>query len=63
LAEDTAFFLHPDALLMVMAKEMQVKISDLHSASKHGILMSVDLIFGCALGLEGNRKVIKVTAA
>lgn len=63
LAEDTAYFLHPDALLMVMAKEMAIKVSDLHSASKHGVLMSVDLIFGCALGISGNQKVIKVTAA
>jgi|NOAtaT_7_FD_contig_91_648992_length_2205_multi_9_in_0_out_0_2 hypothetical protein len=63
LAEDTAFFLCPDALLMVMAKEMAVKISDLHPAGKHGILMSVDLIFGVALGIEGAKKCIKVTAA
>jgi hypothetical protein len=63
LAEGTAFFLHPDALLMVMAKEMQVKISDLHSASKHGILMSVDLIFGVSLGISGGSKCIKVTTA
>lgn len=63
LAEGTAFFLHPDALLMVMAKEMAVKISDLHPAGKHGILMSVDLIFGVALGIEGAKKCIKVTVA
>lgn len=63
LAEGTAFFLHPDALLMVMAKEMAVKISDLHPAGKHGILMSVDLIFGVALGIEGAKKCIKVTTA
>jgi len=63
LAEDTAYFLCPDALLMVMAKEMAVKISDLHPAGKHGILMSVDLIYGVALGIDGAKKCIKVTAA
>jgi len=63
LAEGTAYFLHPDALLMVMAKEMAVKLSDLHPVGKHGILMSVDLIFGVALGIEGAKKCIKVTTA
>jgi hypothetical protein len=63
LAEGQAFFLHPDALLMVMAKEMAIKVSDLHPVGKHGILMSVDLIFGVALGIEGAKKCIKVTTA
>lgn len=63
LAEGVAYFLHPDALLMVMAKEMAIKVSDLHPAGKHGILMSVDLIFGCALGIDGAKKCIKVTTA
>jgi len=63
LAEGTAFFLHPDALLMVMAKEMAIKLSDLHPVGKHGVLMSVDLIFGVALGIEGAKKCIKVTTA
>jgi hypothetical protein len=63
LAEGTAYFLHPDALLMVMAKEMSIKVSDLHAVSKHGILMSVDLIFGVALGVEGSKKAVKVTTA
>jgi len=63
LAEGVAYFLHPDALLMCMAKEMAIKVSDLHPAGKHGILMSVDLIFGCALGIEGAKKCIKVTTA
>jgi hypothetical protein len=63
LAEGTAFFLHPDALLMVMAKDMAIKVSDLHPTGKHGILMSVDLIFGVVLGIEGAKKCIKVTTA
>lgn len=63
LAEGTAYFLHPDALLMVMAQEMQVKISDLHPAGKHGVLMSVSLLYGVALGIDGAKKCIKVTTA
>jgi len=63
LAEGTAYFLHPDAMLMVMAKEMAIKVSDLHPAGKHGVLLSVDLIWGCALGISGGSKCIKVTTA
>ena len=63
LAEDVGYFFHPDALLMVMAKEMAIKVSDLHPTGKHGLLLSCDLIFGCALGVQGSVKAIKVTAA
>jgi hypothetical protein len=63
LAEDVGYFFHPDALLMVMAKEMSIKVSDLHPVGKHGVLLSCDLIFGVALGIEGAKKCIKVTAA
>jgi hypothetical protein len=48
---------------MVMAKDMAIKVSDLHPTGKHGILMSVDLIFGVVLGIEGAKKCIKVTTA
>jgi hypothetical protein len=63
LAEDTGYFFHPDALLMVMAKEMSIKVSDLHPVGKHGVLLSCDLIFGVSLGIQGALKTIKVTAA
>ena len=63
LATDTAYLFHPDAVHLVMAKEMNIKVSDLHPVGKHGVLMSVDLIFGCAVGIEGAKKCIKVTAA
>ena len=62
LAEDTGYFFHPDALLMVMAKEMSIKVSDLHPVGKHGVMLSCDLIFGVALGIEGAKKCVKVTA-
>jgi hypothetical protein len=63
LAEDTGYFFHPDALLMVMAKEMSIKVSDLHPVGKHGVMLSCDLIFGVSLGIQGALKTIKVTAA
>ena len=63
LGEDVGYFFHPDALLMVMAKEMSIKVSDLHPTGKHGVLLSCDLIFGVSLGIQGGLKCVKVTAA
>jgi hypothetical protein len=63
LSTDVGYLFHPDAVHLVMAKEMSIKVSDLHPVGKHGVLLSVDLIFGCALGIEGAKKCIKVLAA
>lgn len=63
LATDVGYFFHPDAVHMVMAKELSIKISDLHPTGKHGFLISVSLIFGTALGIDGGKKCIKVLAA
>jgi hypothetical protein len=63
LSTDVGYLFYPDAVHLVMAKEMSIKVSDLHPVGKHGVLLSVDLIFGCALGIEGAKKCIKVTAA
>lgn len=60
---DTALLFHPDFLHMVMQSEVQIKISDLHSQKKFGVVMSVDVIFGAKLGINGNVKHIKVLAA
>lgn len=57
-----AVFFHPDFMHMVMQKEPQFKISDLHSQKKFGYLISVDLIFGAKLGIDGAVKHIAVTA-
>jgi hypothetical protein len=57
---DYGLFFHPDFLHMVSQTEVQVKVSDLHSQKKFGYLLSVDLIFGAALGINGNVKHIKV---
>jgi len=45
---------------MVTQTQVQIKLSDLHSQKKFGVLMSVDIIFGAKLGIEGNKKHIKV---
>lgn len=52
---------HRDFLLMVQQTEVQIKISDLHAQQKFGYLMSVDLIFGAKLGIDGNKKHVRIT--
>lgn len=57
---DYALAFHPDFMHLVMQTEAQFKISDLHSQKKFGYLISVDMIFGAALGVDGDVKHIKV---
>ena len=57
---DFGLFFHPDFLHMVTQSEVQVKISDLHSQKRFGVVMSVDMVFGAKLGINGNVKHIKV---
>jgi hypothetical protein len=59
---DYGLFFHPSFMHMVMQQEVQVKISDLHSNKQFGYVMSVDVVFGGKLGIEGNVKHIEVTA-
>lgn len=56
-------FFHPDYMHLVMQKAPQFKVSDLHSQKKFGYLISVDLVFGAKLGVDGAKKHIYVTAA
>jgi len=63
LSTDTAYLLHPDAVNFAMATQLEVKFSDLHPTGKHGVMMSVSQYWGCALGIAGASKCIKVTAA
>ena len=57
---DYGLLFHPDFMHLVMQQDIQVKVSDLHSQKKFGYVMSVDCIFGAALGINGNVKHIKV---
>lgn len=60
LATDNGIFFHPDFLHLVLQPQVNVKISDLHAQKKFGLLMSVDIIGGAALGCDGTVKHIKV---
>lgn len=57
---DVGLFFHPDFMHLVMQKQPTFKISDLHSNKQHGYLISVDLIVGAALGVDGANKHIVV---
>jgi hypothetical protein len=57
---DFGLFFHPDFLHLVMQSAVNVKISDLHAQKKFGFVMSVDVIFGAKLGIDGAKKHIKV---
>lgn len=58
---DFALAFHPDFLHLVIQREPQFKISDLHSNKQFGFLLSVDMIFGAKLGIDGPALHIKVT--
>lgn len=60
---DQALIFHPDFMHMVMKTQPQFKVSDLHSNKKFGYVISVDMIFGAKLGIDGAKKHIKVLAA
>lgn len=57
---DHALIFSPEFMHLVMQSEVQVKVSDLHSNSQFGTLLSVDVIFGAALGVSGASKHIQV---
>lgn len=52
----TGVFFHPDFMYLVMQKEPTFKVSDLHSNEEFAFLISVDMIFGAVIGLEGDVK-------
>lgn len=62
LNTDRALFFHPDFMHMVMQQEARFKISDLHSNGKFMFRISVDVIFGAALGISGANKHIVVSS-
>lgn len=60
---DRALLFHPDFMHLVMQQEARFKISDMHGQGKFMFKMSVDVVFGAALGIQGANKHIVVTAA
>jgi hypothetical protein len=63
MGTDKGLFFHPDFLHLVMQQEPRFKVSDLHPNKKFGYVISVDIVFGAALGINGNLKHIFATAA
>jgi len=57
---DFGLLFHPDFMHMVMQTAPTVKVSDLHANKQFGYIMSVNVIFGAKLGINGNLKHIKV---
>lgn len=55
-----ALAFHPDWLLLAMQTEPRFKLSDQHSNKRFGVLMSIDLVFGATLGINGDIKHITV---
>jgi len=62
LNTDRALFFHPDFMHMVMQQEARFKISDMHSSGKFMYKISVDIVFGAALGISGANKHIVVSS-
>jgi hypothetical protein len=62
-ATDTSLWFQPDFMHLVQQTEVKVEISSLHAQKKFGVLMSVDLVFGAKLGIDGAKKCITAVAA
>lgn len=56
LAAAQAVTFHPDFLHLCMQQQPTFKLSDLHSQKKFSYLLSVDVIYGAAQGIAGNKK-------
>lgn len=61
-SEDYGLAFHPDFLHLAMQTEPTFKVSDQHSNKKFGFIISVDVVFGAKLGIDGDVKHIKITA-
>jgi len=59
---DTGLLFHPDFLHLVMQQAPRFKVSDLHPNEEFAYVISCDLVFGAALGIDGAKKHITVTA-
>lgn len=57
---DYGLLFHPDFMHLVMQSEVRFKISDQHPSKKFGYVMSVDVVYGAALGIAGANKHIRI---
>ena len=56
----SAIFFHPAFMHMVTQMQARFKVSDLHSNNKFGYVISVDLIGGAKLGIQGDKLHVSV---
>ena len=57
---DCGLAFHPDFMLFAAQTEPTFKISDQHPNKRFGYIISVDLIYGATLGIDGASKHIRV---
>lgn len=57
---DHALVFHPDFMHLVQQQAVQVKVSDMHALGKFGYKLSVDMVYGAKLGINGSIKHIQV---
>lgn len=57
---DAALLFHPDFMHLVMQKQPTFQLSSLHAQEQHGYVLSVDMIVGATLGIDGDVKHILV---
>lgn len=60
ISEDAGIFFHPDFMYLVMQMAPRFKVSDLHPNNKFGFVISLDMIGGAKIGLEGDVKHVTV---
>ena len=58
--EDAALAFQPDFMYLVMQREPRFQLSSKHAMKQHGFVLSVDMIVGAKLGIDGDRKHITV---
>lgn len=63
IGTDKGLFFHPDFMHLVMQMQPRFKVSDMHAGKKFGYLISCDIVFGAALGIDGAKKHITAVAA
>jgi hypothetical protein len=60
VSTDLGLAFHKDFLYLVMQTMPTFKLSDLHANKQRGYLLTCDLVGGAKLGIQGNKKVIKI---
>lgn len=61
LGTGTGLFFHPDWFYWVMQQEPRFKVSDKHPTGEFATILSVDLVGGGLLGINGDVKHVEVT--